>query len=133
MQLKHHGILESKRGKFGGYELLLPADRITFGQILRIIEGPIAPLACLSHTAYRRCPDCRSEQSCRVRRVFAKVAEQLRAILDHTTIADAIAEVWSANGPSGTIIQVKDPLPKVSVCSLKADHNCKSLMILVGS
>ena len=40
MQLKHHGILESKRGKFGGYELLLPADRITFGQILRIIEGP---------------------------------------------------------------------------------------------
>jgi hypothetical protein len=44
--------------------------------------------------------------------VFAKVAEQLRAILDHTTIADAIAEVWSANGPSGTIIQVKDPLQK---------------------
>jgi len=115
MQLKHHGIVESKRGKFGGYELLLPADRITFGQILRIIEGPIAPLACLSHTAYRRCTDCRSEQSCKVRRVFAKVAEQLRAILDHTTIADAIAEVWSDYELSETSVQARaGPLQRFS-------------------
>lgn len=48
MQLKHHGILRSKRGRFGGYDLLLPADQITFGHILRIIDGPIAPLACLA-------------------------------------------------------------------------------------
>jgi hypothetical protein len=79
MQLKHHGILTSKRGRFGGYDLLLPAEGITFGHILRIIDGPIAPLACLSRTAYRRCSDCRSEESCKVRRVFARVAEESRS------------------------------------------------------
>jgi Rrf2 family protein len=97
MQLKHHGILTSKRGRFGGYDLLLPAEGITFGHILRIIDGPIAPLACLSRTAYRRCSDCRSEESCKVRRVFARVAEESRSILDQTTIADALAEVRSDN------------------------------------
>ena len=115
MQLKHHGIVKSKRGRFGGYDLLLPADDITFGQILRIVDGPIAPLACLSRTAYRRCPDCRSEQTCKVRRVFAKVMEKLRAVLDHTTIADALAEVWSDNEVSDTLIQIKEagPLQKL--------------------
>ena len=105
MQLKHHGILKSKRGRFGGYDLLLSAERITFGQILRIIDGPIAPLACLSHTAYRRCSDCRSEQSCKVRRVFARVAEESRSILDHTTIADALAEIGSHNEAITPIVQ----------------------------
>jgi Rrf2 family protein len=97
MQLKHHGILTSKRGRFGGYDLLLPAEGITFGHILRIIDGPIAPLACLSRTAYRRCSDCRSEESCKVRRVFARVVGESRSILDQTTIADALAEVRSDN------------------------------------
>jgi Rrf2 family protein len=95
LQLKRHGVVMSRRGKLGGYELLMPADRITFGEILRIVDGPIAPLACLSRTAYRRCLDCRSEQSCKVRRVFARVAEELRAVLDNTTVADALAEVRS--------------------------------------
>ena len=102
MQLKHHGILKSKRGRFGGYDLLLSAERITFGQILRIIDGPIAPLACLSHTAYR---DCRREQSCKVRRVFARVAEESRSILDHTTIADALGEIGSHNEAITPIVQ----------------------------
>jgi Rrf2 family protein len=111
IQLRRHGIVKSKRGKLGGYDLLLPADRITFGHILRIVDGPIAPLACLSRTAYRRCHDCRSEKSCKVRRVFAIATEKLRLILDHATIADAAAEVWSSKGPSD--IRVKRPLQKV--------------------
>jgi len=111
LQLKRHGIVMSRRGKLGGYELLMPADRITFGEILRIVDGPIAPLACLSRTSYRRCLDCRSEQSCKVRRVFARVAEELRAVLDNTTVADALAEVRSDNELSGTIVQPKAGSP----------------------
>jgi Rrf2 family protein len=115
IQLRRHGIVKSKRGKLGGYDLLVPADRITFGQILRIVDGSIAPLACLSRTAYRRCPDCRSEKSCKVRYVFAKVTEKLREVLDHTTIADALAEVWSDNELPETIVQAKaDPLQRFS-------------------
>src|SRR4029450_8677334 len=62
--LKRHGLVQSRRDKLGGYALLMPANRITFGQVLRIIDGPIAPLSCLSATAYRRCADCQTEENC---------------------------------------------------------------------
>src|SRR5690606_20971216 len=58
LDLKHHGVVMSRRGKAGGYLLLKPASEITFGEVLRIIDGPIAPLPCLSKMAYRRCDDC---------------------------------------------------------------------------
>lgn len=90
LDLKHHGIVASRRGKQGGYLLLKPADAITFGEILRIVDGPIAPLPCLSITAYRRCDDCDGEQSCEIRHVFARVADATRKVLFSTTIADAV-------------------------------------------
>jgi Rrf2 family protein len=92
--------VQSSRGKFGGYGLLMPANRITFGQVLRILDGPIAPLPCLSKIAYRRCADCQTEENCEIRRVFAKVAESAREVLDRTTIEDAI----SNNGAAGTAV-----------------------------
>jgi Rrf2 family protein len=91
LDLKHHGIVMSRRGKAGGYMLLKSPDMITFGEILRIIDGPTAPLPCLSRMAYRRCEDCREEKNCEVRRVFARVADATRAVLDDTTIADCIS------------------------------------------
>lgn len=94
LELKRNGIVQSRRGKYGGYGLLMPADRITFGQVLRILDGPIAPLPCLSRTAYRRCPDCPTEESCEIRRVFAMVADSARDVLDRTTIADALNMDW---------------------------------------
>jgi Rrf2 family protein len=90
LELKRHGILLSRRGKLGGYELLMPADQITYGQVLRILDGPIAPLPCLSRIAYRRCADCRTEEACEIRRVFARVANSAREVLDRTTIADSL-------------------------------------------
>ncbi|RDE08583.1 RrF2 family transcriptional regulator [Pelagibacterium lacus] len=90
--LKHQGILDSRRGKGGGYVLLKPADQISYGEVLRAIDGPLAPLPCLSVTAYRKCADCIDEASCETRRVFADVAAQTRLLLDTRTIADAIAE-----------------------------------------
>jgi DNA-binding IscR family transcriptional regulator len=65
---------------------------VTFGQVLRIVDGPIAPLPCLSRIAYRRCPDCKTEEACEIRRVFARVAESAREVLDRTTIADSLAK-----------------------------------------
>ena len=91
LDLKRHGILVSRRGKLGGYQLLKDPADITFGSILRIIDGPIAPLPCLSKMAYRRCADCKSEGNCEIRRVFAEVADATRNVLDRRTIADAIA------------------------------------------
>jgi Rrf2 family protein len=90
LDLKHNGFLVSRRGKLGGYALLRPAHQITFGQVLRLIEGPIAPLPCLSKIAYRKCADCQAEAECEIRHVFARVTEASRAILDGTTIADAV-------------------------------------------
>ena len=90
LELKRHGILVSKRGKLGGYALLMPASQITYGQVLRILDGPLAPLPCLSRIAYRRCADCRTEEDCEIRRVFARVAVSAREVLDRTTIADSL-------------------------------------------
>src|SRR3546814_12695111 len=61
VDLRNAGLLESRRGKHGGYVMLRPADTITFGEVLRLFEGPLAPLPCLSRQAYRRCED-RSEE-----------------------------------------------------------------------
>ena len=90
LDMKRDGIVQSRRGKTGGYALLKPADMITFGHVLRLVDGPIAPLPCLSRIAYRRCADCQNEAACEIRRVFARVAQSARAVLDETTIADAV-------------------------------------------
>jgi Rrf2 family protein len=101
LDLKHQGIVASRRGRLGGYGLLMPPDQITFGRILRIVDGPIAPLPCLSRIAYKRCPDCKSEATCEVRRVFARVADSARDVLDRTTIAEAIGEGWAEPDSAG--------------------------------
>ncbi|MEG6507655.1 Rrf2 family transcriptional regulator [Methyloligella sp. 2.7D] len=90
LDLKYQGLVSSRRGRSGGYELHMPADQITFGRVLRIIDGPIAPLPCLSRTAYKPCNDCRDEKTCEIRRVFARVAESARDVLDRVTIAEAM-------------------------------------------
>lgn len=90
LELKHHGILHSKRGKHGGYVLARRPSDITFGEVVRIIDGPIAAVLCASQTAYRRCPDCREEASCAIRRVFRRVRDATSEILDSHTLADAL-------------------------------------------
>jgi Rrf2 family protein len=91
LELKRHGIVVSRRGRQGGYVLLKAPGEVTFGEILRLIDGPIAPLPCLSKIAYRRCADCSDEGPCEIRQVFGRVAEVTRDVLDHTTLADAVS------------------------------------------
>ena len=104
IDLKHQGIVASRRGRLGGYGLLMPADQITFGRVLRTIDGPIAPLPCLSRIAYRRCSDCKNEAACEIRRVFARVAESARDVLDRTTIAEAVTGALPLVGPDGNAV-----------------------------
>jgi Rrf2 family protein len=92
LELKRGGIVMSRRGRLGGYVLLRAPAEITFGEVLRLIDGPIAPLPCLSQIAYRRCSDCADEASCEIRRVFARVTLATRAVLDQTSLADAVGE-----------------------------------------
>jgi len=92
LELKHDGLVISKRGKTGGYALLKAPEKISFGQVLRLIDGPIAPLPCLSRMAYRRCADCNDEESCSIRKVFAAVTEATRNVLDGTTLADVLTQ-----------------------------------------
>jgi len=90
LELKRAGLVESRRGRLGGYVLARPADRITFGEVLRLIDGPVALLPCLSKIAYRRCTDCADESTCEIRHVFARVAVATREVLDSTSLADAV-------------------------------------------
>ena len=90
LSLKAAGYLTSRRGRDGGYELLKPADTIAIGPLLRAIDGPIAPLPCLSRTAYRRCEDCRDEAHCEVRIAFSRAYAQYLSALETTTLAEVM-------------------------------------------
>lgn len=90
LELKRAGIVMSRRGRLGGYVLLRAPEQVTFGEVLRLIDGPIAPLPCLSKIAYRRCVDCADEATCEIRHVFARVTLATREVLDRTTLADAV-------------------------------------------
>jgi Rrf2 family protein len=98
LDLKKAGILDSRRGKSGGYVMLRPADTVSFGEVLRIFEGPLAPLPCLSRQSYRRCEDCVSETACEIRREFGRAYDASRQVLDGRTLADALANsAYSGN------------------------------------
>lgn len=88
LELKHGGLVTSYRGKMGGYRLARPAEEISFGDIIRMIEGPIALVPCVSVSAYQRCSDCFEESVCVIRKVMLTVRDQTAAILDTTTLAD---------------------------------------------
>ena len=90
-EMRQNGMVESARGKTGGYKLSRPAELITFGEIMRHIDGPLALLTCVSQNFYKRCDDCQDEKTCELRRVMSRVRREASDILDRTTLADAIA------------------------------------------
>ena len=89
LDLKHHGLIHSRRGRQGGYSLSRAPNAISLGEIVRNIEGPLAAVPCVSKTAYRRCEDCVDEKTCEIRLVMARVREATAAILDRTMLTDA--------------------------------------------
>ena len=97
LDLKKSGLLESKKGKGGGYALSkLPKD-IFVGQIVRILDGPLAPVGCVSQTAYSKCQECREENCCGIRLVMKDVRDAIANILDKTSLEDVIVRAESQN------------------------------------
>jgi Rrf2 family protein len=90
--LRRGSLVESARGKLGGYRLARPADLITFGEIIRLIDGPLALLPCASRNFYQRCDDCPDEVGCILRRILTSVRNEVSEILDRTTLADSLRE-----------------------------------------
>jgi Rrf2 family protein len=88
LELKRHGLVESRKGKGGGYFLRRPPDDITFGDVIRALEGPLAAVPCVSHTAYARCVECVDEQTCGIRLAMKAVRDATAQILDRTSLAD---------------------------------------------
>ena len=93
LDLKTHGILESKKGKGGGYRLSRPPSTITIGSVIRIMEGPLAPLPCASETAFKPCPECTDVETCGTRIIMRQVRDAMAAVLDNTTLTDLLRRV----------------------------------------
>ena len=88
VELKRHGLVRGQRGRGGGYQLRHGAGEISFGSVVRFMEGPLALLPCVSQTQYRRCADCADERTCELRILFREVRDSTAAILDARTLAD---------------------------------------------
>ena len=103
LELKNHGVLQSKRARGGGYSLARPPDMISVAQVVRIADGPIALLPCVSRMAYHRCDECLDERSCGIRLVMKDVREATARILESTTLADMIRRSEAAKAGKDTL------------------------------
>ena len=92
LTLKNTGLVKSRMGVGGGYYLGKPANEITLGQIIRILDGPLAPITCVSQMAYEKCA-CPDEETCGLRLVMLDVRNAISNILDFTTLADVARRV----------------------------------------
>jgi len=87
LNLKQHGLVESKKGKGGGYNLAKDPSTVTLGSVIRSMEGPLAPLPCASETAYRKCDECVDDRFCETKIIMRQVRDATAGILDNTTLA----------------------------------------------
>ena len=89
LALKRAGLLASRRGVRGGYSLIKSPEEITLGQVIRILDGPLAPISCVSKAAYRKCADCpyAAKPSCPLQQAMGEVRDAIANILDHYTLS----------------------------------------------
>lgn len=90
LTLKNAGLLMSRRGVSGGYSLIKPPEQITLGQVIRLLDGPLAPIGCVSKTAYQKCSDCpyAEKPNCPIQSAMLSVRNAISDILDHYTLRD---------------------------------------------
>jgi len=93
LALRNFGLVSSKKGKGGGYVLAQPPDQVTLASVIRMIEGPLAPLPCASETQYRKCEECPDAATCGTRIVMREVRDAMAEILDRTTLATVCEKV----------------------------------------
>ena len=90
LEVRNAGVIASIRGRAGGYSLIKKPSDVSIPELLRMIDGPIAPLPCLSRRAYQRCEDCADEASCRIRKVFAEMFWSYLVIIESLTLEDML-------------------------------------------
>jgi Rrf2 family protein len=96
-ELKSAGIVESRRGVAGGYRLRLPPEKVTLAEVIRYIEGPLAPVSCVSERFYERCT-CPDENNCGIRSVMKEVRDAIVKILESVTLAQLCERVRKLQG-----------------------------------
>jgi Rrf2 family protein len=115
-ELRNAGMVNSRKGPGGGYMLARSAGDIKLGQVIRAIDGPVAPIGCASRTAYQPCRDCKSVRSCTVRVAMVRVRDAIAGVLDRMTIADMVAMGEGGNVASlisrGRALQHRKPFRK---------------------
>jgi Rrf2 family protein len=89
LDLRRAGILHSRQGIHGGYYLALPPEQITIGQVVRILDGTIAPIRCVSRMSYERCT-CPDENLCELRLIMLDVRNAISSVLDNISLADIV-------------------------------------------
>ena len=90
VELRKNGVLGSKKGKGGGYYLLNPAEEVMMTNVIRMLEGPIAMVPCVSLNYYEKCDDCESEESCSIHKLMIQVRDSTLAIFNNTYLSDLI-------------------------------------------
>ena len=96
LELKKPGIVRSHRGRSGGYSLGRPAKDISFADVLRVTDGPLALTPCVSVMAYRKCDDCFDEAVCGIRKVMALARDATADVLESRSLASAAAQMRRA-------------------------------------
>ena len=100
LALKNAGLLHSKLGVGGGYYLAKAPEHISLGQIIRVLDGPLAPIRCVSQMAYEPC-GCPDEETCGLRMVMGDVRDAIANILDETSLADVTERVDATRASLG--------------------------------
>jgi Rrf2 family protein len=90
-ELTKHGYLQSRKGRGGGYWLARPPEQVFLGAVIRIFEGPLAPIPCVSKRYYAPCDDCVDETDCDVRRTMLDVKKAILSVLDRTSLSEMVA------------------------------------------
>jgi len=104
-ELKQHGFVRSRKGRGGGYFLAVEPEKISIAAIMRVLDGPIAPVPCLSRTSYQRCEGCRDEATCGVRLVLQDLYEASVKILESTTLADLVRKADLASREGAPVLR----------------------------
>ncbi len=106
-ELKRDGLVRGQRGRNGGYQLARSAEEISFGTVVRLMDGPLALLPCVSVTQYRRCTDCADVRACELRKLFVVLHGSTVAVLDAWTLADARRTASTSEDRSKALITQK--------------------------
>lgn len=116
LEIRNAGFIASIRGRSGGYRMIKAPSEIPLSALLRMIDGPIAPLPCLSRRAYQRCEDCVDETNCRIRKAFGELFWSYLLLIESMTLADIVGPPGGTTpGTASSVVvpEAADPAPEV--------------------